>query len=219
MTAYQAELYHHGIKGQKWGVRRYQNSDGSLTAAGRERYDSLSDRQKKKYDKFEKSINRQIEKSKQRDEKFSQARQKRLNKATEKLDKKIDRLKKDVHSFDPIKNGLKDDKGRELLSKEDVRNSVNALKNKIAKIEQKRKTKVRDAKDYSRYLAKGEKQYNDVLTKYRDAKLSSFLDSGIKKDPAYKEAVRKYTLQSINDANNYGMSDWTKLNYSSRNTP
>ena len=32
------ELYHHGIKGQKWGVRRYQNEDGSLTAAGRKRY-------------------------------------------------------------------------------------------------------------------------------------------------------------------------------------
>lgn len=32
------ELTHWGIKGQKWGRRRYQNSDGSLTAAGRERY-------------------------------------------------------------------------------------------------------------------------------------------------------------------------------------
>lgn len=31
------ELYHHGIKGQKWGVRRYQNEDGSLTAAGKKR--------------------------------------------------------------------------------------------------------------------------------------------------------------------------------------
>ena len=33
------ELYHWGVKGMKWGVRRYQNSDGSLTAAGRKRYD------------------------------------------------------------------------------------------------------------------------------------------------------------------------------------
>lgn len=32
------ELKHYGIKGQKWGRRRYQNSDGSLTPAGKQRY-------------------------------------------------------------------------------------------------------------------------------------------------------------------------------------
>ena len=34
------ELYHWGIKGQKWGVRRYQNADGTLTEEGKERYGS-----------------------------------------------------------------------------------------------------------------------------------------------------------------------------------
>lgn len=41
------ELYHHGILGQKWGVRRFQNKDGSLTEAGKKRqqYGNGPDRQ------------------------------------------------------------------------------------------------------------------------------------------------------------------------------
>ena len=38
------ELYHHGIKGQKWGVRRYQNSDGSLTAEGKKKAQADADK-------------------------------------------------------------------------------------------------------------------------------------------------------------------------------
>lgn len=37
------ELYHHGIQGQKWGVRRYQNPDGTLTNEGKERYGQLGE--------------------------------------------------------------------------------------------------------------------------------------------------------------------------------
>ncbi len=36
-----SELYHHGIKGQRWGVRRYQNKDGTLTNAGKKRYSQI----------------------------------------------------------------------------------------------------------------------------------------------------------------------------------
>lgn len=47
-TRYPDYLSHHGIKGQKWGVRRFQNADGSLTEAGKAR-------QAKLYKKIDKS--------------------------------------------------------------------------------------------------------------------------------------------------------------------
>ena len=50
-----SELQHWGIKGQKWGVRRYQNKDGSLTPAGKKRYgDDSPDKpaKAKRYDKL-----------------------------------------------------------------------------------------------------------------------------------------------------------------------
>lgn len=37
------ELYHYGVKNMKWGVRNYQNKDGSLTSAGRRRYQTDGD--------------------------------------------------------------------------------------------------------------------------------------------------------------------------------
>ena len=42
------ELYHHGIKGMHWGVRRYQNPDGTLTGAGKKRYGETTKKSSKR---------------------------------------------------------------------------------------------------------------------------------------------------------------------------
>lgn len=47
------ELQHHGIKGQKWGRRRFQNKDGTLTPAGKKRYER--DAMEKGYKNFDES--------------------------------------------------------------------------------------------------------------------------------------------------------------------
>ncbi|MCM1524234.1 MAG: hypothetical protein NC120_07215 [Ruminococcus sp.] len=59
MWAYSDVLYHHGIKGQKWGVRRYQNPDGSLTAEGAKR--------QKRQDMMDKAFTKSIKNGKDKE--------------------------------------------------------------------------------------------------------------------------------------------------------
>jgi len=81
-------LYHHGVKGQKWGVRRFQNADGTYTQAGRNRYftddGSLSKKGERAYRKDLKKLNKlkaraDISQQKKNIEKY----EKRAEKATD----------------------------------------------------------------------------------------------------------------------------------------
>lgn len=70
------EFYHHGIKGQKWGIRRFQNKDGSLTPAGEKHRDGLNN-------KTQRALNKAL---------FNRTEREDLT--TKKYDKKFEALKK-----------------------------------------------------------------------------------------------------------------------------
>lgn len=79
ITATQTKSYeslsHHGIKGMKWGVRRYQNNDGSLTPQGKKRYerdirDNLGKKKDNRIDTSHPDPNRWVKEDLERKKKF-----------------------------------------------------------------------------------------------------------------------------------------------------
>ena len=112
------ELMHFGIKGMKWGVRRFQNSDGTLTEVGKARLALLRSKDPKKAKKFEVAVlkstvrmKKSEEKQKRKDEyKNSDAYKEKQNKKEVKKQLRAKKRKQKLDNFlndVPRKNKLK----------------------------------------------------------------------------------------------------------------
>lgn len=172
------ELYHHGIRGQKWGRRRYQNKDGSLTPAGKKRYDKEMDKLKAEKKKL-----------------VNESRTKK------KLDK-LDQMKSDVDTLKKKNKGentnetnetpeakrarlLKSTDAKELYENKDLL-TTNELNERINRIDTEARLKSKISEEHAKT---GMEYINDKMRKGSDT-INNATNLYKKVDDAYSTVAR-----------------------------
>lgn len=219
-------LKHHGILGQKWGRKMgppypldagdhsaTEKKEGYKKSLGGGRNESMYDRHEKKQQRIEKKYDKKIAKNEKSRSEIMSAREKNRGKIEKKYDKKISSYQKDIDSFDQIKDGVKDKKGRDILTKQDVNDIVSGLKAKQDALKAKKDAKIDDFDKGTEYLTAGYDKYTQVLDSYKNVKMSQVSDKAFKKSPEYKAAVKEYVNQVLSDS--MYLSQGTIIGYAS----
>ena len=184
MERWREELYHYGTKGMKWGVRRYQNPDGSYTAAGKERYGKGSSNsygtyeqdiaKLKKYNTKVKKAQSKVSKLKLRSNR-AEAKAAKRNAKVHRMNSKL--IQWPLHGF------------RTWVAE---RKAVRANK----QLEHTKYAEIKNDKKIQRYTRKGEKLTQKMLKTYENVTMDQ-----IKAD-TNKFGSNDYNMRSWTDAIN-----------------
>lgn len=157
----QYELYHHGILGMKWGVRRFQKKDGSLTPAGKKRYndsDDVTSGTKKK-----KSF-------------FSRSSKKNSKETNDQEEKKTPSKDDDPEAYEAAKQkALKSGSAKDVLKfKGDL--TQQEMQSAISRIRWEQDMQNLSSKEISQGQAKADEIFNKVekVTKYADTSIKAW---------------------------------------------
>lgn len=179
-------LTHYGIKGQKWGIRRYQNPDGSLTSAGRKRY-SDSGGIRGAVSKVKNAVTRRGSSSKAAAKKKQEEKE---EKEKETLEQKKDRVLKSRSAKELYENA-------DLFTTQELQSAYNrlSLERNISSLVPKDVNKgkqfvdnaIKTAKTLNDAIDTGSKLYNNVAKVY-----NSLTEEGRKKPlPMIKDDQKK----------------------------